>query len=136
MQTDGNMAADLIHKELDDIAIHILTLSQDLINVKLELAQITKEGFIGLAESRKSMGGRGNVSRHHIPSQKSSSSTVRFCSITNEATSGSPGVIFTGIIKEYPPIFRERFTTFYARILVDITIQISPDSPYCFLIFL
>ena len=69
---------DQIHNELDTVSMHLLTLSQDLIKVKIELEQRTKEGFIGLAQSRKLMGGSNNVSYLQFPSEESDGFTARF----------------------------------------------------------
>ena len=69
---------DNIHGELDDITMHLLTLSQDLIKAKLALEQQTKSGFLGLAQSRKSMGGPSSVSHLQIPSEESDDFVARF----------------------------------------------------------
>ena len=69
---------DNIHAELDDITIHLLILSQDLIKAKLALEQQTKSGFLGLAQSRKSMGGPSSVSHLQIPSEESDDFVARF----------------------------------------------------------
>ena len=78
------MTEDQIHGELDSIAMHLLTLSQDLIKAKLELEEQTKLGFIGLAESRKEMGGRNNVSQLQFPSEESNDFTARFKTSRND----------------------------------------------------
>ena len=69
---------DNIHAELDDITMHLLTLSQDLIKAKLALEEQTKSGFLGLAQSRKSMGGPSSVSHLQIPSEESDDFKARF----------------------------------------------------------
>ena len=69
---------DNIHAELDDITMHLLILSQDLIKAKLALEQHTKSGFLGLAQSRKSMGGPSSVSHLQIPSEESDDFVARF----------------------------------------------------------
>ena len=69
---------DNIHAELDDIAMNLLNLSQDLINAKLALEEQTKSGFLGLAQSRKLMGGPSSVSHLQIPSEDSDDFTARF----------------------------------------------------------
>ena len=69
---------DNIHAELDDITMHLLTLSQDLIKAKLELEEQTKSGFLGLAQSRKSMAGPSSVSHLQIPSEESDDFIARF----------------------------------------------------------
>ena len=69
---------DNIHAELDDIAMNILNLSQDLIKAKLALEDHTKSGFLGLAQSRKLMGGPSSVSHLQIPSEDSDDFTARF----------------------------------------------------------
>ena len=69
---------DNIHAELDDITMHLLILSQDLIKAKLALEQQTKSGFLGLAQSRKSMGGPSSVSHLQIPSEESDDFVARF----------------------------------------------------------
>jgi len=46
-----------LHSELDDITFEILKLSQDLVNVKLQLERCTNEGQLLLAKSRYVMGG-------------------------------------------------------------------------------
>ena len=69
---------DNIHAELDDITMHLLILSQDLIEAKLALEQQTKSGFLGLAQSRKSMGGPSSVSHLQIPSEESDDFVARF----------------------------------------------------------
>ena len=69
---------DNIHAELDDVTMHLLILSQDLIKAKLALEQQTKSGFLGLAQSRKSMGGPSSVSHLQIPSEESDDFVARF----------------------------------------------------------
>ena len=69
---------DNIHSELDDITMHLLILSQDLIEAKLALEQQTKSGFLGLAQSRKSMGGPSSVSHLQILSVESDDFVARF----------------------------------------------------------
>ena len=69
---------DNIHAELDDIAMNILNLSQDLIKAKIALEDHTKSGFLGLAQSRKLMGGPSSVSHLQIPSEDSDDFTARF----------------------------------------------------------
>ena len=68
---------DQVHEKLDSTAMQILTLSQDLIRAKLELENWTKQGFIGLAQSRKLMGGPNSVSHLQFPSG-SSGCTARY----------------------------------------------------------
>ena len=67
---------DNIHAELDDIAMNILNLSQDLIKAKIALEDHTKSGFLGLAQSRKLMGGPSSVSHLQIPSEDSDDFTL------------------------------------------------------------
>ena len=69
---------DNINAELDGITMHLLILSQDLIKAKLALEQQTKSGFLGLAQSRKSMGGPSSVSHLQIPSEESDDFVARF----------------------------------------------------------
>ena len=69
---------DNIHAELDDITMHLLILSQELIKAKLALEEQTKSGFLGLAQSRKSMGGPSSVSHIQIPSEDSDDFVARF----------------------------------------------------------
>jgi hypothetical protein len=45
-----------IHSELDDVTFDILKVSQDIVNIKLQLERCTKEGQIFLAKSRYLMG--------------------------------------------------------------------------------
>ena len=72
------MTEDQIHGELDCIAMHLLTLSQDLIKAKLDMEEQTKLGFIGLAQSRNAMGGPTSVSQLQFPSEESNDFTARF----------------------------------------------------------
>ena len=72
------MTQDQIHGELDSISMSLLTLSQDLIKAKLELEEQTKLGFIGMAQSRKLMGGMSSVSHLQFPSEDATDFTARF----------------------------------------------------------
>lgn len=67
-----------VHDELDQLAYQLLVLSQDLIQVKLQLEEQSKLGFIGLAQSRKLMGGSNSVSHLQIPSEDSTNFIARF----------------------------------------------------------
>ena len=67
-----------MHYELDSLAYQLLVLSQDLIQVKLQLEDQSKLGFIGLAQSRKLMGGSNSVSHLQIPSEDSTDFIARF----------------------------------------------------------
>ena len=67
-----------VHDELDQLAYQLLVLSQDLIQVKLQLEEQSKLGFIGLAQSRKLMGGSNSVSHLQIPSEDSTDFIARF----------------------------------------------------------
>ena len=67
-----------MHDELDSLAYQLLVLSQDLIQVKLQLEDQSKLGFIGLAQSRKLMGGSNSVSHLQIPSEDSTDFIARF----------------------------------------------------------
>ena len=44
------MTENEMHNELDAVVMHLLSLSQDLINAKLDLEEQTKLLFIGLAQ--------------------------------------------------------------------------------------
>ena len=59
-----------IIEELDELAVQLLVLSQNLVNVKLMLEQTMKEGFIGLAQSRKNMSGPTSVSSLQLPTEE------------------------------------------------------------------
>ena len=72
------MTEDQIHGELDSIAMHLLTLSQDLIKAKLDMEEQTILGFTGITQSRSAMGGRANVSQLQFPSEESTDFTARF----------------------------------------------------------
>ena len=72
------MDENQIHGELDSLTMHLLSLSQDLIDVKLELEERTKQGFIGLAQSRKLMGGPSSVSQLQFPSEETSGFIARY----------------------------------------------------------
>ena len=72
------MTENEMHNELDAVVMHLLTLSQDLIKAKLDMEEQTKLGFIGLAQSRKLMGGASSVSHLQIPSEESDDFTARF----------------------------------------------------------
>ena len=78
---------DNIHAELDDITMHLLILSQDLIKAKLALEEQTKSGFLGLAQSRKSMGGPSSISHIQIPSEDSDDFLARFKTTREEQKS-------------------------------------------------
>ena len=67
-----------VHDELDSLTYQLLVLSQDLIQVKLQLEEQSKLGFIGLAQSRKLMGGSNSVSHLQIPSEDSTDFIARF----------------------------------------------------------
>ena len=67
-----------VNDELDSLSYQLLVLSQDLIQVKLQLEEQSKLGFIGLAQSRKLMGGSNSVSHLQIPSEDSTDFIARF----------------------------------------------------------
>ena len=67
-----------VNDELDSLSYQLLVLSQDLIQVKLQLEEQSKLGFIGLAQSRKLMGGSNSVSHLQIPSEDSADFIARF----------------------------------------------------------
>ena len=83
----SDAAKENIHAELDDITMHLLTLSQDLIKAKLTLEEQTKSGFLGLAQSRKSMGGPSSVSHLQIPSEESDDFKAKFKTTREEQKS-------------------------------------------------
>lgn len=85
---------DNIHAELDDIAMNLLNLSQDLINAKLALEEHAKSGFLGLAQSRKLMGGPSSVSHLQIPSEESDDFTARFKTTREDQTSDQGEINF------------------------------------------
>ena len=88
---DNTLSADQIHAELDSIALHLLTLSQDLVKSKLELEERTKQGFMGLAQSRKLMGGQTSVSHLQFPSEESSGFTARYTTKNEECIRSDNG---------------------------------------------
>ena len=52
-----------MHLQLDELAVQLLLLSQNLVDTKLLMEKFTKEGYIALAQSRYAMGGPSSVSR-------------------------------------------------------------------------
>ena len=91
---DQQMGIEVIHDELDKIAMHLLNLMQDLVKSKLELELKTKQGFLGLAQSRKLMGGQSSVSKLQIPSEDSSGFTARYCTLREECLRSDAGMTF------------------------------------------
>jgi hypothetical protein len=67
--TMTNNNKDDIHDQMDELAMQLLILCQNLVDTKLILEQHLKEGFIGLAQSRYSMGGPASVSALQLPNQ-------------------------------------------------------------------
>ena len=53
---------DDVHLQLDELAVQLLLLSQNLVDTKLLLEKFTKEGYITLAQSRYAMAGPASVS--------------------------------------------------------------------------
>ena len=51
-----------MHLQLDELAVQLLLLSQNLVDTKLLMEKFTKEGYIALAQSRYAMGGPSSVS--------------------------------------------------------------------------
>ena len=51
-----------MHLQLDELALQLLMLCQNLVDTKLLLEKFTKEGRINLAQSRYAMGGPASVS--------------------------------------------------------------------------
>ena len=51
-----------MHLQLDELALQLLMLCQNLVDTKLLLEKFTKEGHINLAQSRYAMGGPASVS--------------------------------------------------------------------------
>ena len=88
------MTEDQIHDELDATVMHLLTLSQDLIKAKLDMEEQTKLGFIGLAQSRKLMGGASSVSHLQIPSEDSDDFTARFKTTLEDQNSDQGEISF------------------------------------------
>lgn len=57
-----------MNEQLDELAIQLLLLCQTLVDTKLHLEKVTKEGFIGLAQTRK-ISGPNAVSILQVPAE-------------------------------------------------------------------
>ena len=63
------MTENEINEELDELALEFLLLNQNLIDTKLMLEQLMKEGYMGLAQSRCTMG-RSSISCLQLPNEE------------------------------------------------------------------
>ena len=63
------MTENEINEELDELAFEFLLLNQNLIDTKLMLEQLMKEGYMGLAQSRCTMG-RSSISCLQLPNEE------------------------------------------------------------------
>ena len=64
------MTENEINEELDELALEYLLLNQNLIDTKLMLEQLMKEGFMGLAQSRYTMGRSSSISCLQLPNEE------------------------------------------------------------------
>ena len=59
-----------INEELDEMALEFLLLNQTLIDTKLMLEHLMKEGYMGLAQSRYTMGRSSSISCLQLPNEE------------------------------------------------------------------
>ena len=64
------MTENEINEELDELALEYLLLNQNLIDTKLMLEQLMKEGYMGLAQSRYTMGRSSSISCLQLPNEE------------------------------------------------------------------